>query len=397
MGGQFALLALAGCANANPTPQPPSPTARLPNPTATRVPDGSTLKATETMPTPEIDLDTKIGQMVMLGFRGLTVNEDSPIVRDLVERKLGSVVLFQYDMNLLDHTRNIQSPAQLKALNASLQKYAQKPLLIAIDQEGGIITRLKESDGFPATRSQQYYGTLNQPGVTRAAAEAEGQVLHDAGINLNLAPVVDVNVNPNNPVIAKNERSFSADPQIVTTHALAEIDGYHAQNILTTLKHFPGHGSSTGDTHQGLTDVTDTWTEMELEPYREIIAAGIADAVMTAHVFNAKLDAQYPATLSHKIINGILRERLGYDGVVISDDMQMGAIRQYYGFAQSLELAINAGVDIVAIANNLVYDPNAGAQTVNTIKELVQLGKISLERIDEAYTRIIKLKARITV
>lgn len=397
MGGQFTLLALAGCANAIPTSQPPSPTARLPNPTATRIPDGSTLKATETMPTPEVNLDTKIGQMVMLGFRGLTVKDDSPIVRDLVERKLGSVVLFQYDMNLLDHTRNIQSPAQLQALNASLQQYAQAPLFIAIDQEGGIITRLKESDGFPATRSQQYYGTLNQPDVTRAAAEAEGQVLHDAGINLNLAPVVDVNVNPNNPVIAKNERSFSADPQIVTTHALAEIDGYHTQNILTTLKHFPGHGSSTGDTHQGLTDVTDTWTEMELEPYINIIAAGKADAVMTAHVFNKKLDAQYPATLSHKIINGILRERLGYDGVVISDDMQMGAIRQYYGFAQSLELAINAGVDIVAIANNLVYDPNAGAQTVNTIKELVQLGKISVERIDKAYQRIMKLKARINV
>lgn len=333
----------------------------------------------------------------MLGFRGLQVNDDSPIVQDLVERKLGSVVLFQYDMNLLDHTRNIQSPAQVQALNAALQKYASAPLLIAIDQEGGIINRLKESDGFPATKSQQYYGALNQPDVTRAAAKVEGKLLRDVGINLNLAPVVDLNINPHNPVIARHERSFSANPQIVTTHALAAIDGYHAQNILTTLKHFPGHGSSTGDTHQGLTDVTQTWSEIELEPYKNIIAAGKADAIMTAHIFNAKLDDKYPATLSRKIIHGILREQLGYDGVVISDDIQMGAIRLHYGFEQAVELAINAGVDIVAIANNLLYDPNAGEHTINTIKQLVERGKISNERIDEAYTRILKLKARVNV
>lgn len=390
LGGQALALALVGCANAVAT-TPLAPTTANPRETATRLP---------TAPTPTMqttDLDTKIGQMVMLGFRGLEIKPDDPIAADLRARHLGSVVLFQYDMNLLDHTRNIQSPAQLRALNASLQQYAPTPLLIAIDQEGGIISRLKESDGFPATRSQQYYGALNQPEVTRAAAEAEGKILRDMGINLNLAPVVDVNVNPNNPVIAKYERSFSADPQIVTAHALAEIDGYHAQHILTTLKHFPGHGSSTADSHQGLVDVTQTWSEMELEPYQKIIAAGKADAIMTAHIFNAKLDDQYPATLSHKIITGILRERLGYDGVVISDDMQMGAIRQYYGFEQALELAINAGVDLIAIANNLVYDPNAGAQTINTIKQLVQLGKISIERIDEAYTRIMKLKARINV
>lgn len=343
-----------------------------------------------------MDLDTQIGQMVMLGFRGLTVNDDSPIVREIVERKLGSVVLFQYDMNLFDHTRNVQSPAQLKALNAALQKYAPTPLLIAIDQEGGIISRLKESDGFPATKSQAYYGALNQPDVTRAAAEAEGQVLRDMGINLNLAPVVDVNVNPDNPVIARHERSFSADPQVVTQNALAAIDGYHAQNILTTLKHFPGHGSSKQDTHQGLTDVTDTWSEMELEPYKNIIAAGKADAIMTAHIFNQKLDAQYPATLSHKIITGILRERLGYDGVVISDDIQMGAIRQYYGFEQAIELAINAGVDILAVGNNLFYDEHAGARAITAIKQAVELGKIPVERIEESYARIMKLKARLT-
>jgi beta-N-acetylhexosaminidase len=396
LGGQALALALVGCANADAT-TPLAPTTRAVSATANPRETANPLPAALTPTMQTTDLDTKIGQMVMLGFRGLEIKPDDPIATDVGARHLGSVVLFQYDMNLLDHTRNIQSPAQLKALNASLQQYAPTPLLIAIDQEGGIISRLKESEGFPATRSQQYYGALNQPEVTRAAAEAEGKILREMGINLNLAPVVDVNVNPNNPVIAKYERSFSADPQIVTTHALAAIEGYHAQHILTTLKHFPGHGSSKNDTHQGLTDVTDTWSEIELEPYQKIIAAGKADAIMTAHIFNQKLDAQYPATLSHKIITGILRERLGYDGVVISDDMQMGAIRQYYGFEQALALAISAGVDVIAIANNLVYDPNVGAQTINTIKQLVQLGKISIERIDQAYARIMKLKARINV
>lgn len=331
----------------------------------------------------------------MLGFRGLEIKPDDPIAADLRERHLGSVVLFQYDGALASWTRNIESAAQLQALNASLQKMASVPLLIGIDQEGGIISRLNKRNGFPPTESEAFYGAKNDLALTRAAAESQGKLLRDMNINLNLAPVVDVNVNPDNPIIAKYERSFSPDPRIVTQNALAEIDGYHAQNILTTLKHFPGHGSSTSDSHQGIVDVTQTWSEMELEPYNYIIAAGKADAIMTAHIFNAKLDDQYPATLSHKIITGILRDRLGYDGVVISDDMQMGAIRQYYGFEQAIELAVNAGVDIVAIANNLVYDPQAGVQAFNTIKQGVQLGKISLERIDQSYQRIARLKARL--
>lgn len=351
------------------------------------------------MPTPPtappVDLDAKIGQMLMLGFRGLELTPDSPIVADLRDRNLGSVVLFQYDAALKTFTRNIQSPQQLTALNQALQENARTPLLISIDQEGGIISRLKEGNGFPTTQSQEYYGTKNDTNLTRAAAEAEGKLLRELRINLNLAPVVDVNVNPNNPIIGGYQRSFSADPKIVTEQAAAEIEGYHAQGILTTLKHFPGHGSSTTDSHQGFVDVTTTWQEIELEPYRNLINAGLADAVMTAHIFNAKFDAQYPATLSRNTITGILREQLKYDGVVISDDMQMGAIRQYYGFEQAVELAINAGVDILAIANNLVYEPDIAVRAVSIIKQLVQDGKISQERIEQSYQRIMRLKARL--
>ena len=350
------------------------------------------------MPTPNetaIDLDAKIGQMLMLGFRGYELKPDDAIVQDIRDRNLGAVVLFSYDSALKKFERNIQSPAQLQALNASLQEYAKTPLLISIDQEGGIVSRLTEQFGFPATQSQEFYGVKNDASLTRAAAEAEGKILRELGINMNLAPVVDVNINPNSPAIGKYQRSFSADPNIVTAQALAEIEGYHAQNILTTLKHFPGHGSAASDSHLGFVDVTNTWQDIELDPYRNIIRAGLADAVMTAHIFNANLDAQYPATLSHKIITGILRDQLGYDGVVISDDMQMGAISQHYGFEQAVELAINAGVDILAIANNLVYEPDIGARAVKTIKKLVQLGKIQPDRIEESYQRIMRLKARL--
>lgn len=331
----------------------------------------------------------------MLGFRGLELNPDDAIVQDLRERNLGAVVLFSYDAALKSWTRNIASPAQLQMLNASLQENAQMPLLISIDQEGGIISRLAEKFGFPATQSQEFYGTQNDAALTRAAAQAEGKILREMGINLNLAPVVDVNVNPNNPIIAKYERSFSADPNIVTAQAMAAIEGYHSQNILTTLKHFPGHGSSTGDSHQGFVDVTATWQDIELIPYRNIIRAGLADAIMTAHIFNSRLDAEYPATLSKKIITGILREQLTYDGVVITDDMQMGAIRNEFGYAQAVELTLNAGVDMLAIANNLVYEPDIAGRTIGIVKQLVNDGKISEQRIDESYQRIMRLKARL--
>lgn len=353
------------------------------------------------MPTPSptapgVSLDAKIGQMLMLGFRGYALTPADPIVADIRERNAGSVVLFQYDTILKTFTRNIESPAQLQALDRALQALAGTPLLISIDQEGGIISRLTEKDGFPPTQSQAFYGAKNDPALTRAAAEAQGLVLKNAGINLNLAPVVDLALNPNNPVIVKNQRSFSADPKIVTANAIAAIEGYHAQGILTTLKHFPGHGSSTADSHLGFVDVTNTWQESELDPYREIIKAGLADAIMTAHIFNANLDPEYPATLSKAVITDILREQLHYDGVVITDDMQMGAIRQYYRFEQAIELAVNAGVDILAFANNTVFDPEIGARAFHTVKQLVNDGKISESRIDESYQRVMRLKARIS-
>jgi beta-N-acetylhexosaminidase len=270
------------------------------------------------------------------------------------------------------------------------------PLLISADQEGGIISRLKPANGFPPSESHAALGARNDLAFTRARAQALAQTLRAAGINLNLAPVVDLNINPANPIIGRYERSFAADPESVTAHALEVIAAHHAEGVLTTLKHFPGHGSSTADSHLGLVDVTDTWSEVELEPYQAIIQEGMCDVVMTAHVFNAALDPDYPATLSQPTIMGLLREQLSWDGVVMSDDMGMGAITEHFGFETAIELALKAGVDILAFANNsTVFDPTIPARAFQAVKTLVETGAIEASRIDESYQRIVRLKERL--
>jgi len=332
--------------------------------------------------------------MLMVGFRGLEVDDEHFIVKDIRQRHLGGVVLFDYDIPTQQPVRNVASPSQLKALVASLQSASALPLLVAIDYEGGRVTRLKEEHGFPPTMSHQHLGALNDLEQTYAQAASMAETLADLGINLNLAPVVDLCINPDNPIIARYERCFSADPQIVIDHALRFIQAHHERGIRCTLKHFPGHGSSSEDSHEGLVDVTGTWSQVELEPYRHIIRAGQAGAIMTAHVFNAQLDSDFPATLSQTTVTGILREELGYEGVVISDDMQMGAITNSYGFETAIQKALEAGVDILAFANNSVYEEDIAARAIEVIKRLVEAGVIGEERITASYQRIQRLKTR---
>lgn len=347
-----------------------------------------------------MDLAIKIGQMFMVGFRGLQIDEEHPIVQDIVERHLGGVVLFDYDVPNGEFVRNIESPEQLRELTDSLQAAASQapsssPLLISADQEGGVVVRLRERYGFPPTVSHAALGEINDPEYTYEEASAMASVLADAGINQNLAPVVDVNVNPENPVIAAYERSFSADPAVVIAQATAFIQAHHDQGVLCTLKHFPGHGSSTEDSHRGFVDVTDTWSPMELEPYAALMAADLADAIMTAHVFNEAWHPTDPATLAPAAIDGLLRDELGYHGVVVSDDMQMGAIREFYSFEESIQKAIEAGVDIIAIANNSIYDDQVMAKGVAVVQRLLDEGVIAEERIDQSYQRIQRLKERL--
>jgi len=342
-----------------------------------------------------VSLEEKIGQMLMLGFRGLKVDKSHPIVLDILLRHIGSVVLFDYDVPDKSPVRNVSSPGQLKNLISDLQFFSKTPLLVAVDYEGGRISRLKEKYDFPSTYSAQYFGLKNNPDLTFRHAKHMAKLLSTLGINLNLAPVVDLNTNPDNPVIGKLERSYSKDPEIVTSHAEKFIQAFHEHNVLCTLKHFPGHGGSTGDSHLGMVDVSRTWIEDELFPYKQLILQERVDAVMTAHVFNEHLDPKYPATLSKRIITGLLREKLNYNGVVISDDMQMGAIAKEYGLESAIFRAIEAGVDILAFANNSTFDASIALKAVEILKRLIKTKKISSERIDESYNRIINLKKRV--
>ncbi|WP_217637492.1 glycoside hydrolase family 3 protein [Desulfuromusa kysingii] len=347
----------------------------------------------QTMPSPSSpSLDEKIGQMLMVGFRGATVDENHFIVRDIQKYHLGGVILFDYDVINAQWQRNIVSPPQVKALISSLQQVSIRPLLIAIDQEGGHVARLNERTGFPATCSHMELGQQDDLSRTLTETAKLARTLADIGVGLNLAPVIDLCSNPDNPVIAKYERCFSADPQKVAEHALHYIRAHHQHGILTTLKHFPGHGSSRSDSHLGLTDVSASWSARELLPYQQIISAGQADVIMTAHVFNRQLDSEYPATLSKATIHGILRQQLGFEGVVISDDMQMGAIVDYYGFDVAISKALAAGIDILVFGNNLHYDEQVVPRAIAVIKDLIRNGTLREERIDQSYQRIMRLK-----
>lgn len=391
LGGLVAGVAgatLAACARAIESITPsahPSPTA---SPTPSAAPSPTTAPGGQPVPA----LRDRIGQMLVVGFRGRTPDEAAPALRDVAEHGLGGVVLFTVDQPT-GGSRNVASPDQLATLVGSLSAAATGlPLFVAIDQEGGRVARLGPANGFPASRSAAELGATGDPEATREAAAVIAATLAAAGITMNLAPVLDLAVNPDNPIIGALGRSFAADPATVTAHATAFIEAHRAAGVLTAIKHFPGHGSARGDTHLGVVDVTDEWSRAELGPFENVVAAGLADAVLTAHVFNAALDAERPATLSRPTITGLLRDRIGFDGVVISDDLQMGAIRAEYGHEEAVALAIEAGVDVLLIANQVVYEPDVVVRTIDLVERLVRQGRIGEDRIDASYRRIARLK-----
>ena len=339
-----------------------------------------------------------VGGILMIGFRGTTLSASDPIVADIRDRHLGSVILFSYDTATSNPVRNIESPAQVAELTASLQATAGgRKLLIATDQEGGLVARLGPGHGFPATPSHAAIGAAGDLAYTRSVAKGMGETLAAAGINWNLAPVVDVNVNPSNPVIGGLDRSFSADAATVAAQAAAYIDGMHDAGILCSLKHFPGHGSSVDDSHAGFVDVTDTWSDGELTPYRSLVPRARPIAYWSRMCLTPTLDPDYPASLSEKVIQGMLRGDLGYDGAVVSDDLQMGAITQEYGFEDALRLALLAGNDLLVMGNNIgAFNPDLGALAHGTIMDLVQGGDVPESRIRNAFARVEALRARAT-
>ena len=340
-------------------------------------------------------MDRAIGQMVMTGFRGTALDAGHPFLRQLQALAPGFLVLSDVDVERGVPLYNIESPAQLRRLVSEVQAQAGEPVLFALDQEGGRVARLKGERGFPASESARSLGAKNDLSLTRRLAAASARAMREAGIYLNLAPVVDLDINPANPIIGGKERSYSASADIVVSHAAEFIRAHHENGVLCTLKHFPGQGSALKDTHLEFVDATSEWQEVELEPFRRLIEMGLADAVMTAHVYDANLDRDWPASLSGSIITGILRERLGHGGVVMTDDLQMDAISGRYGLETVILRAIQAGADVLIFGNNVVdADPEILARVVATIRQLVRQGVIPASRIEASLERIRALKTR---
>lgn len=340
------------------------------------------------------DIIEQLGQMFLVGFDGLSVEPDHWVVQAIKQDNLGGVILF--DRNIDGSTQNIQSPEQLIGLTDTLQGYADIPLFIAVDQEGGKVCRLKERDGFPASVSaDRLVNHLSFP----EALEQMGKIaasLAVHGINMNLAPVVDLAINPDNPIISRYERSFGADVDKVVQFAEHFVAAHHKKGVGCCLKHFPGHGSSRGDSHLGFVDITEDWREEELEPYSRLINSGFTDAVMTAHVLHRKLEpAEMPATLSKFILTDLLRKKLGFKGVIITDDLQMKAIRNHWSLEEAVGLSVMAGVDVLIVGNNLVREEDVVSRGVNAIKQLLFSGKIEEQRIRDSLDRILTLKKKI--
>lgn len=332
-------------------------------------------------------LDIKIGQMILIGVSGTSV--DPIVLEEIRQGKVGSIIFFEKNIPAKN------SFAGLKKMTWTYQKAATIPLLISIDQEGGRVNRLKEKYGFPRSISAEAM-SVSMDSV-RYYAETTAATLASLGINVNFAPVVDLANNPANPIIATKERAFSANENYVAKCAAEFVKAHRRLGIITALKHFPGHGSSKDDTHQGIADVTNTWEERELEPYKQLVDSGYVDAVMTAHIVNKKLDKKaLPGTLSQLMIDSLLRKSLHWDGVVFSDDMQMHAIEKYYGLEDAVRLALTAGVDILTISNNIQGSKDRTVDVVHRlIRKFVAEGTISVERIDQSYKRIMKLKAQL--
>lgn len=337
----------------------------------------------------EIDnnISAMVGQMLILGINGTDIQQDPEMANALKNGSVGGVILFY--TNGIHTPYNIASPTQIKKFITQIKNISKYPPFISVDQEGGKVQRLLPKNGFNQWLSATQLGKIDAT-TTHLQALGIAEELNQVGFNVNFAPVVDL-FNKKSPAIGAKERAFHKNPLIVTAHAEAYAKAMKKNKIIPVLKHFPGHGFAQKDSHLGLTDITDSWVKDELIPYQNLIQNKYNGMIMTAHVYHQGLDDK-PATLSHAITTKLLREQLGFDGVVVTDDMQMGAIVQQYSMKESIYYAINAGADILLFGNNLKFDPLLYQKAHTYIMELIAENQISKERIKQSWQRIRQLK-----
>ena len=337
----------------------------------------------------------KLGKLIIAGFRGSKISQDTKIQDWIINFNISGIILYDIDLEYRKlGSRNIKSEKQLKELNASLQNLRKEKLFISIDQEGGQVNRLNTEYGFPKFKSWRHLGLINDKTQTRTYARKLATILKELGINFNLAPVLDLDFGKNS-FISKQERAMASDPQLIIEHSRIYIDEMRKHRILCCGKHFPGQGSASGDTHEGLVDITKTWQENELMPYKELIKSGKLDAAIVAHTFHKNFDSNFPSSMSFNTINQLFRNDLGFNGVVISDDPSMKAISDHYDLKETILKMINAGVDLFIFGNNLNYDPDLIPRAIDCLQELFKDGLIQEDRIDQSLKRIDNLKSKL--
>ena len=341
-------------------------------------------------------LEQKVGQMIMVGITGFKVADDNPVVRDIVDYGIGGVVLLEDEAWPKETEKSSDSSAWLREMTASLRNLpGGDRLLIAVSHEGGEFTTLKEGLGFNRSLAQGYLGENDNISLTMKSALDSAQYISDLGFNLNLAPLVNLG-----PAQSKNElhfqdRFFSQDPDVVLNHAWEVINAYRVFRVLTAVKYFPGIPEEPHGSYKGFPDISKSWDDRELSVFQELIQDPGCDLVMIGHYYNTHLDPEWPASLSERTINGVLRQKLGFDKVVISDDMLSQAMQDNYSLDKILERAVLAGVDMIMFGKSLVHEPDIAKRSIQTIVNLVDQGRISKSRIDESYERIAELKSRL--
>lgn len=330
------------------------------------------------------------GQTLMVGFVGSRPGDGGTraLSEQLATGEVGGVILVG---------RNIESLRQTSELTAHLQDVASGgSILVAVDNEGGAVTRTANKAGFSDWMAAEAVpAALGTAESARTYYRQRAGELRRAGINLNLAPVVDVNVNPANAVIGGLGRSFSSDPGHVAAFAWACVQGHRDAAVLTCLKHFPGHGSSSADTHDGIADVTGSWAAVELDPYVALIGTNGVDSLMLSHVVHAGFtgDSRTPVSLSSRAV-AYVRSGLRFDGPVVTDDLHMGAILQEHTDEDAAVLALAAGSDVLILSNYEMQDPDLGSRVNAAIVRAVIDRRLDAQRLVKAAGRVGALKAR---
>lgn len=337
-------------------------------------------------------IDEMAGQMIVVGFTGDAVGAKGvkAMAAEIAAGTLGGVMYLK---------TNVKSLKAVKAMNDAFRAASPKlPPFITLDQEGGAVERLTKDVGFTEVASAATIAK-GSPGEARSIYNGMARDIAALGFTVNFGPVVDLATNPDNQVIAKFGRAYSAGPNIVTVYAEQFIAAHHEAGLLTSLKHFPGHGSSTADSHEGFVDISKTWDEKELDPYRQLFASGYKDFVMVGHLYHKDYagngDVKLPASLSPEWITGVLRDRLGFQGVVISDDLEMGAIREHFGLKETVTRAVRAGMDVLLFSNTAEPRASLPDEVRAILVDEAKADPAFAARIEESYKRIVALKGGI--